>query len=71
MSDHVYKVVEVVGSSTQSFEDAVNNAVHEASQSIRQMRWFEVTDTRGNIEDGVIAHWQVTVRIGFTMESSL
>lgn len=70
MSKHVYKVLEVVGSSTQGFEDAVNNAIHEAGQSVRQMRWFEVIDTRGHLEDGVIAHWQVTVKIGFTMESS-
>jgi len=71
MSGHVYKVVEVVGSSPQSMEQAIENAVHEAGQSLRQMRWFEVTETRGHIEDGVIAHWQVKVKIGFTMESSL
>lgn len=71
MSGHVYKVVEVVGSSTNSYEQAVTNAIHEAAQSLRQMRWFEVIETRGNIENGVIAHWQVRLKIGFTMESSL
>lgn len=68
MSGHVYKMLEVVGSSSKGFEDAVNNAIHEADQSVRQMRWFEVTDTRGHLENGGIAHWQVTVKIGFTME---
>lgn len=68
MSGHVYKMLEVVGSSAKGFEDAVNNAIHEADQSVRQMRWFEVTDTRGHLENGGIAHWQVTVKIGFTME---
>lgn len=71
MSEHVYKVTEIVGSSTQSFQDAVEHAIHEAAQSLRQIRWFEVTETRGKVADGAIAHWQVTVKIGFTMESSL
>ncbi|MES1944016.1 hypothetical protein PC39_07874 [Salinisphaera sp. PC39] len=71
MSGHVYKVIEVVGSSPEGLEQAIHNGIHEASQSVRQMRWFEVTDTRGNIENGVVAHWQVTLKIGFTMESSL
>lgn len=66
--DNVYKTTEVVGSSTESMEDAVAKAVSKASQSLRHMRWFEVSEIRGHIEDGAIAHWQITVKIGFTME---
>ena len=68
MSEHVYKTVEIVGSSTASADDAVRRAVARAAQTIRQLRWFKVTDTRGHIENDVIAHWQVTVKIGFTLE---
>ena len=68
MSEHVYKTVEIVGSSTNSADDAVRRAVARAAQTIRQLRWFEVTDTRGHIENGAVAHWQVTVKIGFTLE---
>jgi flavin-binding protein dodecin len=68
MSNHVYKHIELTGSSTTSMEEAVQNAVAKASQSVRNMRWFEVTDTRGHIEDGKVAHWQVTVKIGFTLD---
>jgi flavin-binding protein dodecin len=70
MSHHVYKIVEVVGSSTIGIEDAIRVAVHEASQSLRKLRWFEVIETRGHVEEGVVAHWQVRLRIGFTLESS-
>lgn len=68
MSDHVYKMLELVGSSETSIEDAVQNAVSRASKTVRSMRWFEVTETRGHIEDNKINHWQVTVKIGFTLE---
>jgi len=68
MSDHVYKKIELTGSSSTSIEDAVNNAVNRASQTIRNMRWFEVVETRGYIEDGAVAYWQVTVKIGFTLD---
>lgn len=68
MSDHVYKKVEVVGSSAISMEDAVNNAVKKAAESVRNLRWFEVVETRGHIADQKIAHWQVTVKIGFTLD---
>lgn len=68
MPDHVYKVTELTGSSTKSIEEAVTNAITRASKSLRNLRWFEVTDTRGHIENGKIAHWQVTVKIGFTLE---
>jgi flavin-binding protein dodecin len=68
MSDHVYKIVELTGSSTRGMEDAIRNAVVRAAQTVRQLRWFEVTDTRGHIENGEIAHWQVTIRLGFTLD---
>lgn len=66
--DNVYKTTEIVGSSPQGMEDAVARAVERASQTLRHMRWFEVSEIRGHIEDGAIAHWQVTIKIGFTME---
>lgn len=68
MSDHVYKTVELTGSSTTSMEDAVRQAIDRASKTIRHMRWFEVTETRGHIEDNRIAHWQITLKVGFTLE---
>ena len=68
MSDHVYKKIELVGSSPTSIEEAVANALARASQTVRNMRWFEVTETRGHIEDGKIGHWQVTVAVGFTLD---
>tara|TARA_R110002072_G_scaffold217365_1_gene374969 strand:+ start:39062 stop:39277 length:216 start_codon:yes stop_codon:yes gene_type:complete len=67
-SDHVYKKIELTGSSKISMEDAVQTAIARANKSVRNMRWFEVTDTRGHIVDGKVDHWQVTVKIGFTME---
>ena len=70
MSDHVYKIVELTGSSGESMEQAVQNAISRASQTVRNMRWFEVVETRGHIEDGQIGHWQVTVKIGFTLDES-
>jgi flavin-binding protein dodecin len=69
MSEHVYKLIELVGSSTNGIEDAVQNAISKAGDSIRNMRWFQVVETRGYIEDGKIAYWQVTVKIGFTIEN--
>lgn len=68
MSDHVYKKLELVGSSTTGIEDAVQNALSLAAQTIRNMRWFEVVETRGHIEDNKINHWQVTVKVGFTLD---
>ena len=68
MSDHTYKKIELVGSSPKSIEEAVANAIERAQKTIRNMRWFEVTETRGHIEDGRIAHWQVTVKVGFTLD---
>ena len=68
MSDHVYKKIELVGSSPTSIEEAVTNALTRAAQSVRNMRWFEVTETRGHIVDGKVDHWQVTLKVGFTLE---
>ena len=68
MTDHVYKIIELTGSSSKSVEAAVENAVSRAAQTVRNMRWLQVTETRAHLEDNKIAHWQVTVKIGFTME---
>ena len=68
MNNHVYKKIELTGSSDASIEDAIKNAVAKASKTIRHMRWFEVVETRGYIEDNQVAYWQVTVKIGFTLE---
>ena len=68
MSNHVYKSLELTGSSATGIEDAVNNAVAKASETVRNMQWFEVTETRGHIRDGKVAHWQVTLKVGFTLE---
>ena len=68
MSDHIYKKIELVGASATSIEDAVMNALTRAQKTIRNMRWFEVTETRGYIDEGKIEHWQVTLKIGFTLE---
>ncbi len=68
MTDHVYKTTELVGSSKTSIEDAVQNALARASKTIRNMRWFEVTQMRGHIENGQLGHWQVVIKIGFTLE---
>ena len=70
MSEHTYKIVEIVGSSTTSIEDAINNAVDDAGKSIRNIRWFEVIETRGHVEDNKVAHYQVTLKIGFTIDQS-
>jgi flavin-binding protein dodecin len=67
MSDHVYKSLELTGSSTKSIEDAVSGALAKANESVRDMRWFEVTQIRGHIEDGRPAHYQVTMKVGFTI----
>jgi len=68
MTDHVYKQIELTGSSTKSVEDAVENAISRAAKTVRNMRWFEVTDTRGYIEKGKLHYWQVTIKVGFTLE---
>lgn len=68
MSEHVYKKVELTGSSPKGIEDAVANAIARANKTIHNMRWFEVVDVRGHVTDGAVAHWQVTVKVGFTLD---
>ncbi|NTW10141.1 MAG: dodecin family protein [Chlorobiaceae bacterium] len=70
MSAHIYKKIEVVGSSETSIEEAVNNAVAKAAESVRHMRWLEIVETRCHIEEQKIAYWQVTVKIGFTLDDN-
>ena len=68
MTEHVYKQIELTGSSTISMEDAITTAISRAAKTIRNMHWFQVVDTRGHIADGKVAHWQVTIKVGFTLE---
>lgn len=71
MSDHhVYKKVEVVGSSRKSIDDAIENAILETSKNVRNVEWFEVTETRGHVEDGKVGHYQVVLKVGFRIENS-
>ena len=67
MSEHVYKIIEIVGSSPTSIEEAIEKAVARASQTLDELRWFEVVNTRGHVEGGKVAHYQVTLRVGFTL----
>lgn len=68
MQDHVYKIVEIVGSSKESIEDAIQQAVTRASKTLDNLRWFQVVETRGHIQDGKVHHYQVTLKIGFRLE---
>ena len=68
MSNHVYKLIELVGSSTQSTDGAINNAIERGSKTLRQMDWFEVIDTRGHLVNGKVAHFQVTLKIGIRLD---
>lgn len=68
MDDHVYRVIEIAGSSQKSISDAIQTAVTRASKTLRNLRWFEVVNTRGHLEDGKIHHYQVTLKIGFTID---
>jgi flavin-binding protein dodecin len=68
MKDHVYKTLELTGSSETSIEDAVNTAIAKASKTVRNIHWFEVVETRGFVENGAVAYWQVTMKLGFTLE---
>lgn len=70
VQDHIYKVIEIVGSSETIVEDAIQQAVARASRTLDHLRWFEVIQTRGHIEDGKVQHYQVTSKIGFTLEDS-
>jgi flavin-binding protein dodecin len=67
MDDHVYKNIEITGTSAETVEDAIRKAIARAGQTVQNMRWFEVVDTRGTIEDGRVARWQVTIKVGFTL----
>jgi hypothetical protein len=68
MADHTYRIIELAGSSEISHADAIENAIARASKTTRNLRWFEVTQQRGEIEDGAIRHFQVTMKVGFTVE---
>lgn len=68
MSDHIYKLIELTGSSTISSDDAIQNAIKKAAKSVKHMDWFEVLETRGSINDGGVQYWQVTLKIGFRLE---
>jgi len=68
MSNHTYKMIEIVGTSPVSSDEAVKNAIAHAAKTIRNMRWFQIAETRGHIENGAVAHWQVTLKIGFTLD---
>ena len=70
MSDHVYKIIEVVGSSPTSIEDAIEGAVTRAARTVNDIGWFEVVSTRGHVEGGKLGHYQVTLRIGFTLSDT-
>ena len=67
MTDHIYKKIELTGSSSVGLQQAIENAISKASQTIHDMRWFEVVETRGHITDGKITHWQVTIKVGFSL----
>jgi flavin-binding protein dodecin len=68
MSSHVYKHLELTGSSPDGVEGAIRNAIEKASETVRNIQWFEVVETRGHVKDGKVAHWQVTLKLGFTLE---
>ncbi len=68
MSNHVYKSLELTGSSTTSVEDAIRTAIAKAHETVRNIQWFTVTETRGHVVDGQVAHWQVTLKLGFTLD---
>lgn len=68
MSDHTYKLIELVGSSPISSDDAIKNAISKASKTVKHMNWFELVETRGHIVDGHVAHFQVTIKVGFRIE---
>ena len=68
MPDHIYKHLELTGSSAKSSDDAIRNALAKAAKTMRNMHWFQVVETRGHIDRGKVAHWQVTIKVGFTLE---
>ncbi|MFT4265781.1 MAG: dodecin family protein [Xenophilus sp.] len=68
MSNHVYKLLELTGSSPNSIEDAVQTAIHKAHETVRNIHWFHITETRGHVVDGNVVHWQVSLKVGFTLD---
>jgi flavin-binding protein dodecin len=68
MSDHTYKLIELTGSSTIGLEEAIQNAISKAAKTVHNLHWFQVVDTRGQIEDGKVSHWQVTLKAGFRLD---
>jgi len=68
MTAHTYKLIELVGSSTTGSDDAVRNAIETAGKTVRNLDWFEIVETRGHLKDGAIAHWQVTLKVGFRLD---
>ena len=70
MPDHIYKTLELTGSSTESIEAAVQKAVTRASETLHNLRWFQVTEVRGGIEGSEVAHWQITMKVGFTLDDN-
>ena len=68
MTNHVYKLVDLVGSSTDGIDDAIRNAIETAALTVRNIDWFEVVETRGHVQDGKVAHYQVTLKVGFRIE---
>ena len=71
MSDHIYKIIQLAGSSTSSIEDAIQNAVSRASKNLKNLRWFEVLETRGQIQGEKVSHYQVTIKVGFTLDDTI
>lgn len=69
MAEHVYKMIELVGTSKTGIEDAVNNAIAKANETLQNVRWFQVLETRGDVKDGAVHHWQVTIKVGFTLNA--
>lgn len=69
MTNHVYKTIELTGSSPASSDEAIRIAIAKASKTVRDIRWFQVLETRGQVDSGKVAHWQVTLKVGFTLES--
>ncbi len=68
MEDHIYRVIELAGTSETSIEDAIQRAIKRASETLRHIRWFEIVQTRGHVEDGRVRHYQVLMKVGFTLE---
>jgi hypothetical protein len=68
MDEHIYKIIQLAGSSPDSIEDAIQSAIAKASKSLHHLRWFEVLETRGQVENGRVAHYQVVIKVGFTLD---